>query len=103
MTQASQIRAHASVVGSNNHPLGFVDHVEGNEFIKLTKDASGQHHYIPLVWVKTIDEQVHLDRPAEQAMREWSSTPSMSTSSGAGSRGSSAPAPAKTPSTVPRK
>jgi hypothetical protein len=29
------------------------------------------HHYIPISWVTKIDDQVHIDRPGKQAMREW--------------------------------
>jgi len=50
------------VVGSNDAQFGTVDHVEGNE-LKLVRDAQGQHHYIPLDWIRTIDDKVHIDRP----------------------------------------
>ena len=39
------------------------------------KDGKGQHHYIATGWVKSVDHKVHLDRPGDQAMREWSTTP----------------------------
>lgn len=65
-----KIREHMPVVCSNNMQFATVDKVEGDQ-IKLTKDASGQHHYIPASWVKTVDDQVHVDRPGDQAMREW--------------------------------
>lgn len=65
-----KIREHMPVVCSNEGQFGVVDHVEGDQ-IKLTKDASGQHHYIPASWVTKVDDKVHVDRPGEQAMREW--------------------------------
>lgn len=65
-----KIREHMPVVCSNNKQFGTVDRVEGDQ-IKLTKDASGQHHYIPANWVTTVDDKVHIDRPGDQAMREW--------------------------------
>jgi len=74
MIQANQIKAHAPVVCSKNLPFGVVDHLEGTEMIKLTKDKSGKHHYIPLKWVLSVDDKVHIDRPGDQAMREWSET-----------------------------
>jgi len=40
--------------------------------LKLTKDDQGQHHWIPLSWVTRVDQHVHIDRPGDQAMREWS-------------------------------
>ena len=52
-----------------------VDHVEGHSSIKLAKDDDGQHHYIPLEWVTSVDDKVHIDRPGQQAMREWTTTP----------------------------
>ena len=39
--------------------------------IKLTKDAQGTHHWIPLDWVTRVDDHVHIDRPGDQARREW--------------------------------
>jgi hypothetical protein len=54
--------------------------VEG-QFIKLTaKDApDGQHHWIPLEWVSFVDDRVHVDRPGDQAMREWMNQQPVST------------------------
>ncbi|MEX0781894.1 MAG: DUF2171 domain-containing protein [Dehalococcoidia bacterium] len=71
---ATKIREHMPVVCSNNQQFGEVDRVEGDT-IKLTKDQSGQHHWIPTQWVKTVDDKVHVDRPGQQAMREWMATP----------------------------
>jgi hypothetical protein len=47
----------------------------GQNAIKLTKDGSGEHHFIPMSWVTSVDDKVHVDRPGDQAMREWSTTP----------------------------
>jgi hypothetical protein len=74
-TARDLIKPHMPVVGSENRQLGTVDHVEGHSSIKLTKDDSGQHHYIPLSWVTSVDDRVHVDRPTQQAKREWSTTP----------------------------
>ncbi|MGE3889918.1 MAG: DUF2171 domain-containing protein [Vicinamibacterales bacterium] len=70
----TQIREHMPVVCSNSKQFGTVDKVEGDH-IKLTKDQSGQHHWIPASWVKSVDDKVHVDRPGQQAMKEWMSTP----------------------------
>ena len=70
----TKIREHMPVVCSNNEQFGEVDRVEGNA-IKLTKDQTGQHHWIPVNWVKSVDSKVHIDRPGQQAMREWLATP----------------------------
>lgn len=69
------IKPHMPVVCSNNGQFAVVDHIEGRDFIKLAKDASGQHHYIPLIWVTSVDDKVHVDRPGDQAMQEWTTTP----------------------------
>jgi len=65
------------VVGSNKGQFAVVDHLEGRDVIKLEKDKAGQHHYIPLTWVTSVDDKVHVDRPGDQAMREWSTTPNV--------------------------
>jgi len=75
MITTSQIKPNLPVVCSDNRPFALVDHMEGAETIKLTKDDKGQHHYIPTSWVKSVDDKVHLDRPFDQATREWSTTP----------------------------
>ncbi|MEO8540966.1 MAG: DUF2171 domain-containing protein [bacterium] len=66
----SKIKEHMPVVCSENGQFATVDHLEGDQ-IKLTKDAQGQHHFIPQSWVTSVDDKVHIDRPGAQAMREW--------------------------------
>ncbi|HKS90757.1 MAG TPA: DUF2171 domain-containing protein [Tepidiformaceae bacterium] len=72
--QAQEIREHMPVVCSNGGQFGTVDSLEGST-IKLTKDEHGQHHWIPRNWVTKVDDKVHVDRPGEQAMREWMNSP----------------------------
>lgn len=74
MINANQIKPNTPVVCSNKGQFAMVDHMEGTDTIKLNKDTKGQHHYIPLSWVKSVDDKVHIDRPGEQAMREWATT-----------------------------
>jgi hypothetical protein len=74
VTKSEQIKADMPVVCSENGQFATVDHVEGKS-VKLTKDDKGQHHYIPLDWVKTIDDKVHIDRPGDKAMSDWSTKP----------------------------
>ncbi|HET9956630.1 MAG TPA: DUF2171 domain-containing protein [Polyangiaceae bacterium] len=74
MVSPNQIQPNAPVVCSKNGQFAVVDHIEGNA-IKLKKDQSGQHHYIPLDWVTSVDDKVHVDRPGDQAMREWLTSP----------------------------
>jgi hypothetical protein len=74
-TAKDLILPHMPVVGAGDEELATVDHVEGHSSIKLTKDANGQHHYIPLDWVTSVDDKVHVDRTRDQAMREWTTSP----------------------------
>ncbi|MGB4863996.1 MAG: DUF2171 domain-containing protein [Tepidiformaceae bacterium] len=68
--ETSKIKEHMPVVCSENGQFATVDRVEG-DMIKLTKDDAGQHHYIPVSWVTSVDDKVHIDRPGDVAMREW--------------------------------
>lgn len=63
------------VVCSDDGQFAVVDHMEGSEWIKLSRDEVGQHHYMPLRWVTKVDAKVHVDRPGKQAMRDWSTVP----------------------------
>jgi hypothetical protein len=78
MINASQIQPEMPIVCSQGGQFGTVDHMEGSDAIKVKKDESGQHHYIPLSWVTSTDDgQVHVDRPGEDAMQQWSTTPNI--------------------------
>ncbi len=68
----SKIKEHMPVVCSDNKQFATVDHLDSGDSIKLTKDAQGQHHWIPQSWVTSVDDKVHVDRPGAQAMKEWS-------------------------------
>lgn len=71
MINSQEIRPDMPVVCSQNGQFAEVDHLENNDSIKLKKDEAGQHHYIPLKWVTNVDDKVHIDRPGDQAMKEW--------------------------------
>ena len=43
--------------------------------IKPPKDDKGQHHFIPLAWVKSVDDKVHVDRPGDEVMKTWTTSP----------------------------
>lgn len=74
-TAQSLIKPHMPVVCSENGQFATVDHLEGRDEIKLTRDKNGQHHFIPLSWVSSVDDKVHVDRPGDQAMKEWKTAP----------------------------
>jgi hypothetical protein len=69
----SKIQNHMPVVGSDGVEIGTVDHPDVGGLIKLTKDAQGQHHWIPQSWVTNVDNSVHIDRTSGAATRDWSS------------------------------
>ena len=74
MAAASQIKEHMEVVGSDGERVGTVDHLEGDDMIKLTNTDSpdGKHHYLPVDFVDHVDDgQVHLNLTAEEAVEEW--------------------------------
>ncbi len=70
---ANMIKGHMEVVGSAGHHVGTVDHLDGEDRIELTRDDSsdGKHHYIPTDWVDHIDNTVHLNKPADEAIGEF--------------------------------
>lgn len=70
MQDTSKIKPHMPVVGSNNQQFATVDHVQGSD-LKLTKDTSGKHHLIPLAWITSVDDKVHVSKQGDQAMKEW--------------------------------
>ncbi len=74
MINGNQINPNAPVVCSKNGQFATVDHMEGSDTIKLKKDKHGQHHFIPLSWVTKVDDKVHIGRPGDQAMNEWSTS-----------------------------
>lgn len=78
----SQIKEHMPVVCSDGGQFATVDHMDAGNTIKLTRDEQGNHHWIPMDWVTKVDEYVHVDRPGQQAMREWMSAPPMQTGMG---------------------
>lgn len=51
---AERIREHSPVLDSNGNQVGLVDHVRDGR-IQLTRDAQGEHRYIPLDLVIGVD------------------------------------------------
>lgn len=74
MIQASEIREHMEVIGSDGGHVGRVDHVMGDE-IELARfdwGAGLKHHMIPLSWVDHIEgDKVCLDRTKDAAKSAW--------------------------------
>lgn len=70
MTQANQIREHMPVKCADGQDHGMVDRVDG-DYIKLTQDDSGTHHWLPMSAVDHVDEHVHLNLNHEQVHQRW--------------------------------
>src|SRR5437870_11537938 len=88
MVAPTMIKEHMEVLGSDGVHVSTVDHLEGRDQVKLTKDdpdAGGEHHFIPLAWVDHVDENVHLKQSGSESFffssrrrhtrwpRDWSS------------------------------
>lgn len=74
MLNLAAIKPDMAVFCSDGTHFAFVDHLESdNRTIKLARDATGYHHYIPVSWITQIDHALFLDRPTSQVMREWTS------------------------------
>ena len=70
MVVPTLIKEHMEVLGSDGAHVGTVDHMEGADEIKLTKDdrdAAGKDHYIPLAWVVHAEMKVHLKQCGDDA------------------------------------
>jgi hypothetical protein len=68
------IAEHMEVLGSDGKHVGTVDHMEGSDQIKLTKNdpkAGGQHHLLSLDLVDHVDNCVHLKKPSAEVMARW--------------------------------
>ena len=68
------IEDNMDVVGSDGGHIGTVDHLDGSK-IKLKKNDSvsgGQHHFVPMDWIKSVEGKVMLQIPAAEAMNRWS-------------------------------
>ena len=74
MIQASQIREHMEVVGSDGGHVGRVDHVLGTdiELAKMDLGSGLKHHLIPMTWVDRVqDEKVCLNLTKDAAKDGW--------------------------------
>jgi hypothetical protein len=74
MVAPVMIKEHMEVIGSDGVHVGTVDHLEGRDLVKLTKDdpdAGEEHHFIPLAWVDKVDEKIHLKQSGAEARARW--------------------------------
>lgn len=77
MTNTATIQHGMEVVGSDSGYVGVVDTIEGSSIRLAHEDPEpgGDYHYLPLDWVESIDQSVHLNKPHDDAMREWNAAP----------------------------
>lgn len=69
MFAASEIREHMEVVGADGRHVGTVDHLEGDDQIKLTRSdsADGEHYYLAIELIDRVDDKIHLKVSAQDA------------------------------------
>lgn len=71
VVQSNQIQPEIPLVCSQYGQVAEVDHMEGQDMIKLENNDAGKHHYIVLSWVTSvIGGKVKINRPSEEAMQE---------------------------------
>jgi hypothetical protein len=74
MSQASLVQEHMDVISSDWKTVGKVDHLDGLDKIKLTKQSSPNgehHHFIPVSWIDHVDQHVHLNKTGADVTAHW--------------------------------
>jgi hypothetical protein len=74
MHDTSKIREHMDGISSDRKTVGKVDHLEGADKIKLTKQSSPNgehHHFIPIAWIDYMDQHVHLTKSGAEVTGHW--------------------------------
>ncbi len=74
MIQASQVREHMEVIGSDGGHLGKVDKMIGDqiELAKFDLGSGFKHHLIPLNWVDHVeDDRLCLNMTRDAAKASW--------------------------------
>ena len=78
MVDASLIKEHLEVVGSDGGHVGRVDHVLGDQIELAKMDLAGgfKHHMIPVSWVNNVsDDKVQLSITKDEAKDRWTEKP----------------------------
>jgi hypothetical protein len=77
MANPTNIREGMEVLGTDTGYVGKVDKVEGKSIRLAHEDPEpgGDYHFIPLDWVESVDDAVHLNRAHDEAMRQWETAP----------------------------
>jgi len=64
-------KGEGSMQGAPGEHVGTVDHMDGEKHIKLNRkdSADGQHHWIPIAWVESVDDKaVYLNKTYSETM-----------------------------------
>ena len=64
-------KGEGSMQGAPGVHVGTVDHMDGENYIKLNKkdSADGKHHWIPVSWVESVDDKaVYLNKTQSEVM-----------------------------------
>ena len=65
------IKKHSDVISSCGTKVGTVDHLEGDNQLKLTRDENDQHHLIPTGWIGEVkDDKVVLIKNSEEVKQQ---------------------------------
>jgi len=76
MIDAADIKSDMPVTTAQAEHVAVVDHLVSDDIIKLKKDDSGTHHFIPVSWVVSTEGGiVKTNRTLEQITHEWTEIP----------------------------
>jgi hypothetical protein len=75
MANVANITEHMEVLSSDGKHVGIVDHMEGEDKIKLTRSDveahGGHHHFIPTDWVSDVGDAVRLGKTQDEVFSQW--------------------------------
>ena len=76
MIDAAEIKSDMPVTTAQAEHVAVVDHLVSDDLIKLKKDDSGTHHFIPVSWVVSTEGGiVKTNRTLEQMTQDWTEIP----------------------------
>lgn len=76
MIDAAEIKSDMPVTTAQAEHVAVVDHLVSDDMIKLKKDDSGTHHFIPVSWVVSTEGGiVKTNRTLEQMTQDWKEIP----------------------------
>lgn len=71
------LKPHMEVVSADGQLVGKVDHEDGQDRIKLTRDDAGEHRYLNWDWVERVSNgKLHLNLNKSGLHEQWKTNPS---------------------------